>query len=188
MRALVIAPHPDDEAIGCGGAIVQHAERGDQVDVAFLTSGELALDHVPAADAWEVREAEARAAGAVLGVSDMTFLRRPDWFLEEHVESTIADVAALIEGHGADLVYVPHEAEWHPDHRAAFAIGLEAAVRCGLAATSVLRYEVWTPLAVFDVIEDVTEQMARKIDAIERYPSQLRTFDYVQAARGLAHY
>ena len=79
MNVVVIAPHPDDEAIGCGGSICLHHSRGDRVTAVFLTSGELGLKHLPADEACRIREAEARAAATILGIAAIDFLRLPDW-------------------------------------------------------------------------------------------------------------
>ena len=68
MKVLVIAPHPDDESIGCGGTVALHVQRGDTVNVVFLTSGELGLKQFPREKVWKIREAEADAACKVLGV------------------------------------------------------------------------------------------------------------------------
>src|SRR4051812_24596047 len=81
---VVIAPHPDDESIGCGGAILSHTGRGDRVHVVFLTSGELGLKHLKVEEAWNIRESEARAAAGILGISQLTFLRQPDWCVGDH--------------------------------------------------------------------------------------------------------
>jgi len=48
MKVLIIAPHPDDESIGCGGTLCLHARRGDPMAVVYLTSGELGLKHFAA--------------------------------------------------------------------------------------------------------------------------------------------
>src|SRR5258706_2559089 len=90
MNVLVIAPHPDDEVIGCGGALCRHADRGDRVSVVFLTSGELGLKRLPREEAWAIREREATAAAAELGIAALDFWHGPDWVLAEHIEETAA--------------------------------------------------------------------------------------------------
>ena len=186
MRVVVVAPHPDDEAIGCGGAIARHAADGAEVHVAFLTSGELGSNGAPSEEARATREAEARRAAEVLGVAEVSFLRRRDWGLADELEPATAALAALATG--AERLYAPHRAEWHPDHRAGAAIAREAAVRAGVPGDGVFGYEVWTPLAGVDHVDDVSAVMERKLEAIRCYASQLTAFDYVQAADGLASY
>src|SRR5438093_1072629 len=85
MNVLVVAPHPDDESIGCGGALCLHAQKGDRVVAVFLTSGELGLKHFPCEKAWQIREREARAAAKILGLAEIFFLRQPDWSVGERI-------------------------------------------------------------------------------------------------------
>src|SRR5215211_273893 len=154
MNVLVVAPHPDDEAIGCGGAICLHAACGARVTAVFLTSGELGLKHLPREEAWRAREAEAEAAAAVLGVARLAFLRGPDWTLGDHADEVAAALRAIVEEEGPHLVYLPHESDEHPDHRAAPPI-VRTALR-GRAAPALLAYEVWTPLSSYDEVKDVS--------------------------------
>src|SRR5262245_47526937 len=81
---LVIAPHPDDEALGCGGTICLHRKRGDRVHAILLTSGERGIPGVIEDAARAIREAEARRAAEVLGIEPPVFLRLPDLALAEH--------------------------------------------------------------------------------------------------------
>ena len=85
-NVLVIAPHPDDESIGCGGSICLHRRRGDAVRVVFLTSCERGIDGIPPETARSVRKVEAAQALGVLGVERMDFLRLPDLSLSAAVE------------------------------------------------------------------------------------------------------
>jgi len=77
-RVFVISPHPDDESIGCGGAIRSHVVCGASVRVVFLTSGEKGGHGRSAEETIRIREAEARVAAQVLGVEDVDFWREPD--------------------------------------------------------------------------------------------------------------
>src|SRR5262245_34849548 len=96
---LVLAPHPDDEAIGCGGTIHLHRERGERVRVVFLTSGERGIAGVASETVRTMREAEANAAADILGVQGVDFLRLPDLALVESIEPGRRLLAELLEVH-----------------------------------------------------------------------------------------
>src|SRR5260221_13431593 len=85
MTVLVIAPHPDDESIGCGGALRLHAVRGDRVVALFLTSGGLGLKHLAQEKARQIREREARAAAKILGLAGEGFMGWADWMVSDDV-------------------------------------------------------------------------------------------------------
>ena len=185
MNVLVIAPHPDDESIGCGGALCLHARRGDRIWAVYLTSGELGLKHLPRHHAWLTREREAGRAAKILGIARLFFLRLPDWFVSDAVEKGASKVRRILKGAKPDLVYLPHEQEWHPDHKAALPI-LRAALKDGRTVAPVARaYEVWTPLPAYDHVEDISAVLPRKLRALRAHKSQLGEFDYVRAVSGL---
>src|SRR5258708_20804530 len=95
MNVLVIAPHPDDESIGCGGTICLHTDRGDYVAAVFLTSGEFALSDLPREKAWVIREGEAQESADILGITSVTFLRRPDHYLGDGMQEEANDPRPL---------------------------------------------------------------------------------------------
>ena len=180
MNVGVLAAHPDDEALGCGGAVLAHLAAGDRVSVAFLTSGELGLSTYPVEEARAVREEEARRAADVLGFASVDFMRLADGSLAADDLALASNVAALLDG--VDLVYAPHPGEDHADHAA---VGRAAA---GIARVEVLGYEIWTPVARPDRIVDISEQMARKLEAVRCYKCQLEYWPYDRAIEGLNAY
>lgn len=185
---LVMAPHPDDETFGCGGAIAAHVDHGDRVVVAFLTSGELALKHLSPPQAWAVREAEAASAAAVLGIAHTYFLRQPDWMLGDNVTSTAAALIPILAAELPQRLYLPHPLEWHPDHKAASAVLNRALQEWAHPAVNVLTYEVWTPLSEYEHVQDITRHWRKKLDAIRCYRSQIGHFRYDRAIQGLNRY
>jgi LmbE family N-acetylglucosaminyl deacetylase len=187
-KILVIAPHPDDESIGCGGTLCCHAARGDRVAAVFLTSGELGLEHLQRDEAWRVREGEAEAASEVLGLADLTFLRCPDWFVGERVDEVAALLRPVLVREAPQSIYLPHDCEWHPDHRAALDVIRAACRDSGIPAPDLWTYEVWTPLCDYDQVNDITAVMTRKLRAVRCYRSQLAGFRYDRAVRGLNQY
>ncbi len=183
---LIVAPHPDDESIGCGGAICLHCERGEPVRVAFLTSGERGVDGVALDAARAIRESEAAEALAVLGIEQFDFLRLPDLGVRENLTTGAARLAELLATDPPGLIYLPHPEDDHPDHEAALSL-VRAALPAG-RRPELRGYEVWTPMPRPGWSEDVGGHMARKLRAVRCYRSQLRGFRYDRAVRGLNLY
>lgn len=182
---MVVAPHPDDESLGCGGAICLHRQRGQSVHVVFLTSGELGLKELRREAAWQVREAEARCAAEILRLTGLTFLRLRDWFLADSVEEAANLLGVHLQREQPRILYLPHPEEGHPDHRAACPIVQKALRNGGRMAVEIRAYEVWTPLSHYDLVEDISTTMRSKLHALACYQSQLRQFRYDRSARGL---
>lgn len=187
-KILILAPHPDDEVLGCGGTVCHHKAAGDQVSVVFLTSGELGLKHLERAKAWRIREEEAGKAARILGLVIVGFLHGPDWGVAEVVVRLARELRPILEREKPDRIYLPHPADGHPDHQATLAVLRRALARWKTKLPELLAYEVWTPLAAFDHVVDITGWMPRKLKALRAHRSQLGDFDYVRAIRGLNEY
>ncbi len=190
-RVLVLAPHADDETIGCGGAIALHVAQGDPVSIAIATDGALGEPggRFAGQDYRELRRREARAAAAVLGAAPPDFWEYPDQglagLLREQPSPLVARIDVSLERLRPAVVYHPADDEVHPDHHAlaaavAAALERQAAGRRPLA----LAYEVWVPVHATRVI-DVTAVWPVKQRALEQYSSQLAYSDYLHAVRGL---
>ncbi len=185
MNILVIAPHPDDETIGCGGTLSIHAERGDDLGVVFLTSGELGLKKLPREKACAIRESEARKAAKILKLKDVSFLRCSDWTLGHEIPKASRLLRPILAAKQPQIIYLPHPQDGHPDHQAALSILRTAFKGLHHPEPALRLYEVWTPLSQYDIVQDISSCMARKILALRSHKSQLKDFDYVRAITGL---
>src|SRR5215471_5346374 len=184
MNILVLAPHPDDEVIGCGGALCLHARARARITAVFLTSGELGLKHLPREKAWAIREKEGKAAAKVIGISELIFLRCSDWTLGDQIPKAAKLLRPILKRTKPKLVYLPHPNDGHPDHQATLPI-LGAALKGSSIRVPELRaYEVWTPLSQFDLVEDISSVIGLKLEALRAHKSQLKEFDYARAITG----
>lgn len=192
-RVLVLAPHMDDEVIGCGGTLAKHVNKGCEVTVAILTDGSLGdpvsealqLQKTARSEARtklsELRKNESRAAAKCLGVQDIQFLDFPDGSLGNALGAREA-VAALIADRRPEVLYIPFITERHKDHRAA--AELAVALASNLPDLLVVSYAVWNPLHATLMI-DITAQIDQKHEALNCFSSQLRHNDYRHATLGL---
>ena len=174
---LVFAPHPDDEVIGCGGAIAFHARRGDPVHVLQLTGGERGDPRGHEGDALvATRRAESRAAARQLGVRESVELGFPDGELAPDA-ALLARLEAEVRRVAPAVAYAPSPLECHPDHLAA-GFAAAQALAAAAPATRLLLFEVNHPtLASF--LLDVTPWIDVKRAALAQFKSQLRYTDVV---------
>lgn len=182
-KALVFAPHPDDEVFGCGGAIMRHLEAGDPVKVVVVTDGGFRGEGLePDPGDVDVRRAESTAAAAILGCDPPEFWGLPDRGLE-YAEPLVRRILETIGKFGADLVYAPSLREMHPDH-VALGLAVAEAVRRNGGSSQLVLYEIGVPLAPNRLL-DITSLAARKRVAMECFVSQLRVQNYVEHVSAL---
>jgi LmbE family N-acetylglucosaminyl deacetylase len=146
--ALVLAPHADDESLGCGGLIAEAAARGLPPAVAVLTDGSMShpssRSHPPPR-LQALRRAEARAAVIALGVGSerLHFLDLPDGGAPREgpgMEEAAARVADLARAYKVGTIFTTWECDPHADHVAAHVIARRAA---RIAGARVVSYPVW---------------------------------------------
>lgn len=149
--ALVLAPHPDDESLGCGGTIAQLRALRYDVHIVFMSDGTLSHPHsaaYPAGRLRDLRESEAREAMRILTVDPeaCTFLR----YRDRHVppmdtpgfSEAATALASLLDRLKPSTLFVPWRRDPHPDHRASWQIGQEA-LRRAAYRPRVLEYLIW---------------------------------------------
>jgi LmbE family N-acetylglucosaminyl deacetylase len=145
-RALVLAPHPDDETLACGATILRKIDAGAEVMVVVATDGERGGGTSgQVADGLAcLRRAECLEACRRLGVDEehVRFLGLPDTQLERHEPALEAAISALLPELRPDEVFAPFGIDQHPDHRALARVA--GRLRDGpLRDIDVLTYPVW---------------------------------------------
>ena len=184
-NVLVLAPHPDDEVLGCGGTIRKMTLTGSKVFVLIVTRGKKELYSDELID--NVRK-EAVKAHNILGVGETRFLNYPAPDLDL---VSIADIASsisiVLHELKIDTLYLPHSGDIHHDHKIVFNAGLVAARPIkGTPVRSIYSYETlseteWAAPISSDAFVptrfvNIADVFDAKIDALKCYRSQIREF------------
>jgi LmbE family N-acetylglucosaminyl deacetylase len=145
LPAVVFAPHPDDETLGCGGTIVHKIRAGAEVKIVVMTDGALSHPRLMAEEEMRARRSEeALAAAQTLGVAkeNVYLLGFPDGQLLRHHEPAVARVSEVLRREQPDQVFLPYDQDGPPDHQATTAIVLQAVAAFRPNAT-VYEYPIW---------------------------------------------
>ncbi len=149
---VVLAPHPDDESLGCGGTIIRLRQLGIPVHVIFVSDGTMSHPNSPAYPAERLRalrEAEASEALNRLGVETdaCTFMRLPDTAVPTPDQPGFADAVATLTGLIGKIkpatVLIPWERDPHRDHRATWQLLQAVRTQDRQTPFRVLEYLIW---------------------------------------------
>jgi LmbE family N-acetylglucosaminyl deacetylase len=199
-RILVVAPHPDDETLGAGGAIAKFVAQGHRVDVLVVAG------HLPplyAIGCFEETVTEARAAFEILGVSNFQFLKAPATMLgSEPVHVLNEKIASVVRDVAPQIVLVSYP-DRHIDHRIVFESVMVATRPVGVgrdielvAAYETLSETHWNaphvePNFTPNWVVDISANIEQKSAALACYKSQIPPFPgsrSIEAAEALAKF
>jgi len=206
MNVLVVAAHPDDEVLGCGGAIARHAIRGDHVAVVILGEGITSRDKelVPDRHSRELSALRhaAESASRALGVHELRLHGLPDNRLDTH---PLLEIVKLVESaiteFSPEMVYTHHRGDLNLDHGI---VGRAVTTACrpqpGVGVRSILAFEVassteWEPRPseAFQPnwFVDISNCLDAKLRALKAYQSELRDWPHprsLEAVEALARW
>ena len=200
---LVIAAHPDDEVLGCGGSIARHADAGDHVQVLIVAEG--ATSRQQQRDRGQV-EAElselayaAQKAGEILGAKGVELLDLPDNRLDS-IDSLdlVKLIEARIERYQPQIVYTHHAGDVNIDHRRLHeAVVTACRPTPGHSVKRLLSFEVassteWQPPGSAPAFQpnwfvDISEQWARKRLALDSYATEMCPWPHARSIQALEH-
>jgi LmbE family N-acetylglucosaminyl deacetylase len=202
-QVLVVAAHPDDEVLGCGGTIARHADSGDQVHVLIVAEGSTSRQKVR--DRSQVRDElsalakAAQAAGSILGAAGVELLDLPDNRLDSLDRlDLIKCIEQHVNRHQPECVYVHHAGDVNVDHRRLHeAVVTACRPTPGHGVKRLLSFEVassteWQPLGSAPVFQpnwfvDISVQWERKREALLAYSSEMRVWPHPRSFEAVEH-
>jgi len=199
---LVVATHPDDEVLGCGGSIARHVAEGDVVHVLFMSDGvysrgECHLDEL------HQRNQACDEAQCILGVTDWQALAFPDNRMDSvPLLDVVQSLEPIIQQIQPTLVYTHHHGDLNVDHRVTHqAVMTACRPQPGASVMGIYSFEVLSSTGwgapnvelafVPNVFVDVASVWEQKLAALRCYEQEMRDFPHArsfEAVDALAKY
>lgn len=204
-KILIIAAHPDDEVLGCGGTIARLVREGKEVHIVILANGLTSradFDDSNSAELLKQHHERAQRAGSLMGVSSVQVLGFPDQKLDALplLEVTHA-IEREIERLQPDTIFTQHGGDLNQDHVITYRATLTATrpmagggVRCVYAyevpSSTEWSFQRFAPHFQPSVFFDIADTLEVKIAAMQVYESEAREFPHPrspQALKAIAH-
>jgi len=177
---LVIAPHPDDEVLGCGGTIANHCQQGDAVYLCVVTKA-----YTPdwSKKFLKDRPKKVQRANKILGIKKTYFLDFPTVKLDTIPQKKLNEaILGIVKKVNPDVLFIPHRGDLNRDHRLIFEASLVATRPGPHQVSRILSYESLSetewgqPIAPFlpNVYVDISKTLDKKIAAMKCNQEEIR--------------
>ncbi len=198
---LILAAHPDDEVLGCGGTIAKLADEGAIINVAFLADGvySRSVEQTIQQEELQIRRRAAQKACNILGVKSLSFGDFPDNRMDTIALLDITKaVESLITEHQPDTVFTHHAGDLNIDHRRMHeAVVTACRPQYSHPVKTLLSFEVpssteWqltgsAPPFTPNWFVDIAKTLNRKMAALEAYAAELRDWPHPRSRQGVEH-
>jgi LmbE family N-acetylglucosaminyl deacetylase len=185
MKILIIAPHPDDEVLGCGGTIKKYGKKGSKVYLCIATKA-----YTPewSEEFLRNRPKEIAKANGILGIKKTYFLDFPTVKLDTIPQKELNEsILKVIKEINPESIYLPHAGDVHKDHRIIFESVLSMVRPAGEnGIKKIISYETLSEtdqsrgLKAFipNIYEDITDEIGIKIEAMKAYKSEIKKYPH----------
>lgn len=184
-KVLVLAPHPDDDIIGCGGTLYRYHLMGSEIAVVYMTDGRKGNNRYREDELVCMRQEEARRASKIIGVNRLIFLDNRDTELSPSPK-TIKELFEILGDLKPEAIFLPFFLDNHHDHIATGQIFFSTPK--SFPSCMCYSYGIWTPLPTFNIMSDITTCLQTKILALQEHKSQLEDVDFTEAVKGISRY
>lgn len=194
-KVLVVAPHPDDKTLGCGGTLLRHKAQGDEVSWLIIT--DLSEENGVSPGNVSLRKKEIENVGCLFGFSIIHNLRLPTTRLDRFpMAELIERIGNVFQKLQPEVVYLPYPGDVHTDHRIVF----DGVASC----TKWFRYSFIKRVLAYETLSetdfginpdskgfnpnvfvDITPYLGKKLEIMKVYASELGSFPFPRSEESI---
>ena len=200
---LIVAAHPDDEILGCGGSIAKWVEDGHKVHVLILAEGSTSRDKTRDRTSHQKELAHlassAKKAAKIIGIHSLNLMDYPDNRMDSiDLLDVVKTIESFVEKIQPNIVATHHSGDLNIDHRIVFQAVITACRPLpGQTVKRILSFEVpsateWQSSDaggpfVPNWFEDISDTLGMKIKALEAYESEMRPWPHARSIKAVEH-